>query len=119
MVLVVVYGVLGGLYTVVNWNNVSYTVVTKESYPSLYWEWNSMDGGLLVYTLYMASLLTIIYQHYTFPLNLIVMATVFGSFVFAWYYYKGKVVGRFWCYFAAFIPLLYAGYYYSLTIEKN
>ena len=110
-VLGTIYGVLGGLYTIVHWNDTSYTVVTSQSYPSLYWEWNTLTGALLVYALYMASLLVTFYQHYTSPLNWILMATTLGSFVFAWYYYKGKSVGRFWCYFAAFMPLLLAGYY--------
>lgn len=95
------------IYTALAWRHTSYTKVTEKSYPSLYWEWNDMPGSSLVYALFLMSLVALIWEGFAYPVNIIMSALSVISFFLSAYYYKGRTaVGRFWCYFASYAPLL-------------
>lgn len=110
VIAVMVYAVVVMAYSVDCWNKISYTVVDVKSAPSLYWQWNDVRGACLVYGLYLFALVALCLDGFAWPLNVTSASVVFLSFILSMYYYKGQTsVGRFWCYFAAYVPLLIIG----------
>lgn len=103
------YTIIAIIYTIYYWNDINYTLITDESKPSLYWEWNDKDGNILLYLLYLITMLLLLYYHFTFPSNIILIVLFILSFLFSgFYYFKNKAVGRFWCYYAPFIIFIYS-----------
>lgn len=100
------YAIVAAVYTTVHWDRVRSTTVTEKTTPSLYWSWNDQYGSDLLYLLFLASFTTTFMQEYPHPMNGILAALSLSTFAAAWFKYKGYAsVGRFWCYFAAFVPL--------------
>ena len=98
-----------------SFNKISYTIVTEESYPSLYWEWNNMDMHYLVYFIFLLTLCVLSLQ-LVYPLNMFLLIINFFIFFLARYKYKLTNSGRFWCNFAAYVPfvlLIFEITYYS------
>lgn len=103
--LTVMYSIAAVVYTSKHWTSVTHTTVTEQSKPGLHWQWNDRAGGAVLYTLFLAAFTAIFLQHYPFPLNVALVLITHATFATAWYKYKGRyAVGRFWCYFAAFVP---------------
>ena len=106
LVVVWTYVAVASVYTLAHWSDVHYTNVHPKSYPSLYWEWNDKPGAQLLYALFVATLVVLFGLNFKAPLNVVLAGLAVASFALSWYYYKGKTaVGRFWCYFAAFLPM--------------
>ena len=96
-------------YSVRAWRTVKYTRVTPESYPSLHWKWNSLSGNMVPYALHLVSMTALLLFGFEWPLNVLLAAVCVISFVLSYHYYKGKTaIGRFWCYFACYVPILVA-----------
>ena len=94
-------------YSVRAWRTVSYTRVDAQSYPSLHWGWNSMPGCFVPYALHLAAMVALFWVGFDWPINAMLAAVCLVSFVLSYHYYKGRTAaGRFWCYFACYIPLL-------------
>jgi hypothetical protein len=112
---VLTYGVLATVYTIYAWRRVSYTLVTPVSAPSLYWSWNYLHPvySPALYMLFLLSIILLFLHAYRGTLGMLLAGTAVVSFVLAAHYYKGKTaVGRFWCYFACFIPaMLWVSYH--------
>lgn len=90
-----------------SWNRITYTMVTPESAPSLYWQWNYLPWSTTMYSLYMLAFLMVMWDGLEWPMNTFVILLTIVSFVLSQHYYKGKTsTGRFWCYFAAWTPLI-------------
>jgi small-conductance mechanosensitive channel len=112
--ILVLYIIAFIIYSYIAWNKISYTLVDSRSEPSLFWEWNNLDGSIsvLFYGLYLLLVCALFYNGFEWPLNFICIGIVLVSYVLSFYYYKGQTsVGRFWCYFAGYIPLLLIIYF--------
>lgn len=104
--LVILYIVVITVYTVSNWSSLDTTVVTKESSPSLHWKWNHWKYAEYIYILFLIVLMTLFFYNTVYPYTSTVL--VFISFLFSYYKYRDQVsYGRFWCYFAAYAPVVF------------
>lgn len=75
--------------------------------PGLFWEWNYQQYGWLIYALFLSVLVAVPMESFQAPSikAMTVFSTLF-TFLFSMYKYSAEAsVGRFWCYFASFIPL--------------
>jgi hypothetical protein len=112
IVVVAIYIIACIIYSYNAWNKISYTLVDKKSDPSLFWQWNHLYGSMQFYTLYILVVCLLFYNGFEWPLNFICIAIVLVSYILSAYYYKGKTsIGRFWCYFAGYLPLLLIIYF--------
>ena len=110
--LLVSYTVLMGLYTLYIWNKVDYTLpadIQECGKSHLVWEWHVNAPWWIVYTvygLYVVLSVMLAYQHFPSPLNVILSLVIACSFALTTFVFsKSMLVGRIWCYIAAFIPL--------------
>jgi hypothetical protein len=105
--LLLAYIICVTIYSINAWYLTSHTLVTNKSYPSLYWEWNDLPGSSIVYSLFLVCLVAMCYEGFESPVNLVMSIFAVASFFLSAYYYKGRTaVGRFWCYFASYAPIL-------------
>lgn len=103
----IVYTICITLYTINAWNKVEYTTVSNRSNPSLDWEWNHQYGAPIVYFIFLVTLIILFYQNVKVGGILAAILTLV-SFLFSLYKYQIKAAsGRFWCYFAAFAPVIF------------
>jgi hypothetical protein len=93
------------LYSADVYGRISYTLVSKESYPSLYWEWNDMPWSVPFYGLFLLSFM-LTCSNLPAPTSYILMALNVLTFAFSYYTYKKTTIGKGWCYIAAHVPLL-------------
>ena len=109
--LVKVYTILIMVYTVSIWRSLDITQPTKESGDSLYWAWNHGNGAPYVYAYFLLVLCWLLVENV--PQGGTVAAGLTAiSFFFSLYKYQITAsTGRFWCYFAAYAPLLMLGYF--------
>jgi hypothetical protein len=113
--IIYVYSVLIAIYSIHAFNKISYTIVTEESSPSLYWEWNNLDRGYFIYTVFVLTL-SILSLQLVYPMNVFLLLINLFTFFLSQYKYKQNNVGRFWCNFAAYVPfvlLIFEITYYS------
>lgn len=90
-------------------SKLKYTKQTVNSGDSLYWEWVQWDG--LITLLYTLSLFFLFYQNLNKPISIISAGFVIVSFLFSLYKHHIEAsVGRFWCYFGSFFPMILLGY---------
>lgn len=99
------YSILISVYSIMSFNKISYTIVTEESSPSLYWEWNNMDRGYFVYGVFLLTLCVLSLQ-LGYPMNIFLLIINLFTFFLARYKYKQSNIGRFWCNFAAYVPFV-------------
>lgn len=119
-----IYTVIIIFYTFNTYNKIKYTQVTNVSIrdtsdllfpnpedditkPSLKWEWNIQTYNTPVYLTFLLTLIILSYENFNYPFNIILVFINVFTFVLSAYYYKGQSLGRFWCKFAAWIPLLF------------
>jgi len=111
-----IYSIIILFYTIYTYNNIKYTLIeqidtrntiTTERVPTLKWEWNIQQNSLFVYLVFLLTLVILFYENFTYPFNIILALINITTFILSAYYYKGKSLGRFWCKFAAWIPLLF------------
>jgi hypothetical protein len=106
--LVLLYCLVITIYTVSNWSSLDTTIVTKESTPSLYWEWNHWKYAEYIYVLFLIVLMTLLYYNTKSPYNYTSTILAFIIFLFSYYKYRVQIsYGRFWCYFAAYAPVIF------------
>ena len=92
-------------YLYVSWNKLEYTEVTEKSNGSLEWSWNHQKGYEWVAFFFVSTLAILFWKHLQSPLHLYLSIAIVASFFFSMYKYKIRpIVGRFWCYFAAWVP---------------
>ncbi len=107
-ILISIYTIAILIYTINGWNKLKYTGVTAKSSPSLNWQWNHLEGAKIIYILFLASLAYLFFDNLNYPINIIASLATILSFVYSIYKYNNNASsGRFWCYFAAFVPLLF------------
>jgi hypothetical protein len=106
------------IYSINAWNKLKGTEVTKETCGSLYWQWNNMKGNIFVYTLFLLCLFILSLQ-FDGWIRILFTSIIIFTFFFSFYKYRiNKSVGRFWCYFAAFSPILFLIYNHIFTNLK-
>lgn len=108
--LILIYTVVIVLYTAAGWKSLSGTGKTSQSADSLDWRWNHFRAAGLVYALFLVTLTVLFFENFSGWVKWLSVILVVGSFFFSYYKYQIKLsTGRFWCYFAAFAPLIYIG----------
>lgn len=105
-VMTILYTICAIIYSIYCWNKVDYTLVNNVSSPGLFWSWNNLKYSTLFYTLFIITLILLFIDNFSFPFNIILGLIYLLTFIMSQYYIKQKTIGRFWCYFSAFIPLL-------------
>jgi hypothetical protein len=106
--IVLLYALVITVYTASNWSFLDTTIVTKESSPSLDWKWNHWKYAEYIYALFLIVLMSLFFYNTNSPYNYASMILVFISFLFSYYKYQiQKSTGRFWCYFAAYAPVIF------------
>ena len=104
------YIIVVGIYSIVAFNRISYTQVSKTSAPSLHWQWNTLnlDNSIInptfVYTLFLVTVSVICLQLPN-PISYIMIFINLFTFFFSKFSYKNTEIGRMWCHIAAYIPL--------------
>ena len=111
------YIICMSIYVLLNWTKVDYTLVTKDSSPSLDWKWNHMPGFTFIWGLYLMTFIILLFENFKSPLNYILVAVILTSFIMSMPYLKKYALGRFWCYFAGYIPLILLILYLSKIIK--
>jgi len=102
-----VYFLFAAIYTIIHWNKLTFTEVKPDTEPSLKWDWNHYKGSVLLMLLYLFVSLYFIKQGLSYPLNYLLIAIFAGTYLFSLFKHKINVsYGRFWCYYAAYAPLL-------------
>ncbi len=105
-ILMLFYIICVSIYIIINWNKVDYTLVTYMSKPSLDWKWNHMPGFEFIWGLYLITFIILLFENFKSPLNYILIILLVGSFIMSIPYLKKYSLGRFWCYFAGYLPLV-------------
>lgn len=96
------------VYSFFGWFKLNGTGQTPASQDSLFWEWNHLRGFHLVYPFFLFTILTLIYQHFSGWIKWFSFLLMLGTFLFSFIKFEFvKSTGRYWCYFAAFAPLIY------------
>jgi hypothetical protein len=103
------YAVTAIIYSINNWDNLQGTQKTAESGDSLNWTWNHFAYSELLYALFLLSLVILIYTNFSDKgLRIISVLLVLITFFFSTWKYQIKLsTGRFWCYFASLVPIIY------------
>ena len=84
------------------------TKKTERSGDSLDWQWNYFKFYELFYTLFLATLFFLFYFEFDGWIRNVSIFLTIASFFFSMYKYGiNASVGRFWCYIAAFFPVIY------------
>ena len=105
IVTVTIYSIIAFFYGIYSWYHIDYTLVTKNSSPGLFWQWNYLPGGLTFYMLFLITI-CILFIRFTYPMNYIFIFISIISFILSWYKYKkNKSVGRMWCFFTGYLPI--------------
>lgn len=111
-----IYVVAISIYSFNAYNKINYTLKEEVSVrnlffqkakPSLKWDWNIQQHNLLVYIIFLLTLLILAYENFEYPLNIVLAFINLFTFVLSAYYFKGRSIGRFWCKFAAWLPLFF------------
>lgn len=123
-IMVLIYTLVILFYTINTYHKISHTLIEKVSIrdtndllfpypeddeirPSLKWEWNLQENAIIVYLIFLTTLMILSYENFNYPFNIVLTFINIFTFVLSAYYYKGQSVGRFWCKFAAWVPLLF------------
>lgn len=103
------YAVTAIIYSISNWGNLQGTQKTAESGDSLDWTWNHFTHSGILYALFLLSLVILIYTNFSDKgLRIISILLVLITFFFSVWKYQIKLsAGRFWCYFASLVPIIY------------
>lgn len=104
-----------GLYMIVSviysgsiFFKLSGTKKTERSGDSLDWQWNYFEFYEVFYMLFLVTLTVLFYFEFDGWIRNVSIFLTITSFLFSVYKYRIKVsVGRFWCYIAAFFPIIY------------
>ena len=103
--LVYLYGLVMVLFMMNNWKSLSETTVGKDG--SLYWSWNHWEYSGHFYIFFLAMLLYLSYYNLSAPYNKVLPFIILSLFIVSYFKYGVEVYGRFWCFFAPFIPLVF------------
>lgn len=111
--IIIFYIIVSLLYSIKAFTQINYTLVTKRSRPSLFWEWNYLEGSNIIYFVFLITL-CLLSLELAYPLNYIILFINIITFFFSLYHYKTTASGRMWCYFASYIPIIL--FFYQSTL---
>jgi hypothetical protein len=111
LIIFILYLISGIFYNIEAFNKVDCTLDNGV----MKWDWNHLDGSLIYYFFFVAYLFL---ASFNFKDNLFKIIAAIVTLLTILIAHKtpilNKSVGRIWCYYAAFMPLLFMGlYYYS------
>ena len=103
--LIVIYAIVVAGYSLPFLVDPSNQCILKNETNHLQWKWNSREGSSYVYTLYMITFcsLFILGMKYGLFFAGVAVFSLLSSLVL----YPGSVVGSIWCYYVAYLPILY------------
>jgi hypothetical protein len=110
-IILLMYIAFALVYSVEAFKRIQYTKVTKESFPSLFWEWNSLPNAYAMYALFVITISVIAMQLQP-PISYIMAIVNILTFAISKFQYKNTEVGRMWCKTASYVPLLLLTYNY-------
>lgn len=118
-IIIIIYTFFITIYTIYSWSKLNGTKKTNQSNDSLDWEWNHFKYAKFVYGLFLLCLIILFYDNFTGWIKYISIILTIASFSFSLYKYNIKAsTGRFWCYQAAFAPLIYIIIHLGLHFAK-
>ena len=99
------YSMYALIYSIYAFATIDYTVVTDESAPMLYWQWNNLPGAQIMYFLFLM-VFTLVALNIPGILSLVMLMLNFGTFFFSYYTFKRENIGQMWCVISAYAPLI-------------
>jgi hypothetical protein len=103
--LVYLYGIVMVLFMMSNWKSLDTTTVGKDG--SLYWSWNHWEYSEPFYILFLITLLYLSYYNLSAPYNNVLPFIILSLYIVTYFKYGVDIYGRFWCFFAPFVPLVF------------
>lgn len=104
----ILYSVCIFYYTSTIYDTVNYTFkhqinVHNTQRTSLEWKWNEQQNAFIVYSIYLLTLTILSYENFNNPLNIILVFINLSSFFL---FNNGRDIGRFWCNYSSYIPVI-------------
>jgi hypothetical protein len=103
--LVYLYGGLMVLFMMSNWKSLSETTVGKDG--GLYWSWNRWEYCEPFYLFFLVLILYLGYYNLSAPYNKVLSVFILLTYLVSYFKYGAYIYGRFWCFFAPFVPLVF------------
>lgn len=108
LIFIGLYMIACTIYSISIFSQLDGTKQTEKSGDSLDWEWNHFQFAELFYLLFLATLIVLFYFEFNGWIRNLSILLAITSFAFSVYKYRINMsVGRFWCYIAAFFPVVY------------
>lgn len=103
-----IYGVVATLYTARVWTETTVTLEQPPAKPGLFWQWTKGEHYEKMYTAFMATIAILFVENLSGKATLLGLTLTAGTLFFSLERHGGKSdAGRWWCNYAAYIPLLY------------
>jgi hypothetical protein len=116
--MLLLYFILIVIYSIKTFNKITYTLTEnvhvsallnnkEQTKTSLFWEWNYNEkaNNGLIYTIFLLTTIILFYENISYPMNIIMSFIIAFTYGLSSYLFKYHGIGRFWCNFAAFVPL--------------
>lgn len=108
LIALTLYIIIASIYSQNAWNKITYTR-EKENGKGLNWEWNTLPGQTIMYTLFLLTLLISIYENFNGFTKYLLLFLFTISYIISYlknYIDNNKSTGRLWCYYSSFIPII-------------
>jgi hypothetical protein len=105
-ILLFIYTAFAILYSINAYKKIDYTLVTKQTSPVLFWEWNHVTNYDSFYTLFVL-VLVLFSLELPYPFNWLMLILNGASFLFSRFTMKREVMGKYWCILASYLPLTF------------
>lgn len=105
IVLICIYTVVITIYSIPFFANTPNQCTLKNETNHLHWKWNSMKGSLLVYIYFAFTMCSIFILGVKYGVKF-AFITLF-TYASSLFLYHRAVAGALWCYYVAFLPLIY------------
>ncbi len=103
--LVYLYGGIMVLFMMSNWKSLDTTTVGKDG--GLYWSWNRWEYCEPFYLFFLLLILYLGYYNLSAPYNKVLSIFILLTYLVSYFKYGAYIYGRFWCFFAPFVPLVF------------
>jgi hypothetical protein len=104
-IVVSLYALVALLYT---WQCLEAIEYTEKVNEYVVWSWNSQDYGEIFGTLFLFTMFVLFKSNFSHRIGMVGAVISVVSFLIAYRMFKEhKSTGRFWCYFAVYVPLIY------------
>lgn len=104
--IVYLYGLVMVLFMMNTWKSLD-TTTTVGKDGSLYWSWNHWKYAEHFYIFFLGMLLYLSYYNLSAPYNKVLPFIILSFFIVSYFKYGVEVYGRFWCFFAPFVPVVF------------